>query len=275
MELVVHVDGGARGNPGPAGAGVVVRTVAGEAIHEAGYFLGSQTNNVAEYVALIRALERIGSVPATSVTIHSDSELLVRQLTGDYQVKAPNLKVLYEQVQRLLLRLPRWQIRHVRREQNRRADELANLAMDEKRDVIIVDADRAAKPAAPAVLPAAPQDEDQPPPPRPKSPSNPVITSGGGKLSIQLSVATPPGKGGCEAEAHQQGARVIGATLPQGLCVFAASAILPTVIAMLSTDAGEMRAIPTLTVRCSKQGCGAVFTLTPVVDENGSAHGGR
>lgn len=271
MDLTIYVDGGARGNPGPAGAGVVIQTSAGQPVHEAAYFLGSQTNNFAEYVALIRALERAARTGPKSVTIHSDSELLVRQITGDYQVRAANLRPLFEQVQVLLLKLPRWQIRHVRREQNRRADELANLAMDEGRDVIVFDADGAAasttaQPGVAAAQPA-PAAACAPQPARQRAPSS----KGTGRLTIQLAAATPPSPDACPSAAAHGVTRVIGQTLPEGLCTYAAQAILPTVVAMLSTDPAEMRGIPTLTVRCSKRGCGAVFTLTAVLDENGAS----
>lgn len=270
MELTIYVDGGARGNPGPAGAGVVILTATGEPVHEAAYFLGSQTNNFAEYVALIRALERAARTGPKSITIHSDSELLVRQITGDYQVKAANLRPLFEQVQVLLLKVPRWQIRHVRREQNRRADELANLAMDEKRDVIVFDVDGAASSAAsPSSVAAEPAPVAELPPER--EPWRAEAPERKGRLTIQLVPVTPPSPNACPSASAQGVTRLIDATLPEGLCTYAAQAILPTVIAMLGTDPAEMRGIPTLTVRCSKRGCGAVFTMTAVMDENGAS----
>lgn len=142
MGLILEVDGGSRGNPGPAGAGVVIRTEDGRTLYEAGFFLGPLTNNAAEYHALIRALRRAADCGEQPLTIRSDSELLVRQITGEYRVKSASLAELYEQVQRLLLRIACWSIVHVPRAQNRRADELANLAMDRERDVVIADAGR-------------------------------------------------------------------------------------------------------------------------------------
>lgn len=141
MGLVIHVDGGSRGNPGPAGAGVVISDESGAKLHEGAYFLGNQTNNSAEYQALIRGLQRAETLTARPIHIRSDSELLVRQLIGEYRVKNEALAALFAQVQMLLLRFGGWQIRHVPREQNRRADELANLAMDQRRDVIVFDAE--------------------------------------------------------------------------------------------------------------------------------------
>ena len=96
MGLIIHVDGGSRGNPGPAGAGVVIADEDGALIHEAGYFLGRQTNNSAEYHACIRALQRAARCGEQPVRVCSDSELLVRQITGAYQVKSPTLVKRYQ-----------------------------------------------------------------------------------------------------------------------------------------------------------------------------------
>lgn len=139
MQLVVNIDGGSRGNPGPASAGVVIAASDGTPLHEAGYFLGTATNNVAEYTAFIRAIDLAAAMRPERVEFFSDSELMVKQIIGDYRVKSPDLKPLYERAQRLLLQLDSWVIKHVRREKNTRADELANLAMDAKKDVIVHD----------------------------------------------------------------------------------------------------------------------------------------
>ena len=138
MNLIIHIDGGARGNPGPAAAGVVIQDAETHApLHEAGYWLGTATNNTAEYQGLLRSLQIIVGMKPQQVTIYSDSELLVRQINGQYRVKAPTIKPLFESAQNLLQQLSTWQIHHVRREKNQRADELANVAMDAKRDVIV------------------------------------------------------------------------------------------------------------------------------------------
>lgn len=137
MKCVIHIDGGARGNPGPAGAGVVVEDGDGNILHEGGYFLGKATNNHAEYRGLIRALEVAGEHSATAVVVHSDSELLVRQVNGQYRVKADHLKPLFKQAFDLLKQFRQWRVEHIRREQNARADQLANMAMDLKEDVIV------------------------------------------------------------------------------------------------------------------------------------------
>ena len=142
MRCVIHVDGGARGNPGPGAAGVVlVDTDSGEPVYEAGYYLGRTTNNVAEYTGLIRALEAALVRGVSDAEVYSDSELMVRQINGQYRVKSPALKPMYEAAVRLFGRVDRWKITHVRREKNRRADQLANMAMDRKQDVVVVGGD--------------------------------------------------------------------------------------------------------------------------------------
>jgi ribonuclease HI len=267
--LNIHVDGGSRGNPGPAGAGVVIRDEGGRLIYEAGYFLGRQTNNEAEYHALIRALERAGRRGNDAVAIHSDSELLVRQLTGDYQVKSARLAPLYHQVQVLLVRTARWSVRHVRREQNTRADELANLAMDKRRDVVVFDVD------APGVAVGDALDAPDPSPagcvldapPAPAASAAPV--SAGGQ-AVRVSLARPPKAGGCPAGGCPQAPFTIESTLPVGLCIYAAHALLPTALAMLHTDAAEFAAVPTLTIRCTRPGCNAEFNVSPVHGPNGT-----
>jgi ribonuclease HI len=127
--LVAHVDGGARGNPGPAGYGVVIEDEAGREIARLHRFLGHRTNNYAEYSGLLAALE-YALEHKTGLEVWSDSELIVRQLNGQYKVRHPELKVLYEQARGIIRQLGWFKIRHVRREQNREADRLANEAMD-------------------------------------------------------------------------------------------------------------------------------------------------
>lgn len=130
--LRVFIDGGSRGNPGPAGFGVHAEDEAGETLAELYGYLGRTTNNVAEYAALIAALDWAARRTFSELRIHSDSELLVRQWNGDYKVRNEGLKPLHARARALALRLPRVTVRHVRREQNRQADALANRAMDEQ-----------------------------------------------------------------------------------------------------------------------------------------------
>lgn len=134
---ILHTDGGARGNPGPAGAGVVITAEDGETlVYEAGYFLGETTNNVAEYTGLIRGLDAAARLGFDAVVVRSDSELMVKQLKGVYRVKAAHLKPLHREAGDRLGALASWRIDHVLRAKNKRADALANRAMDAGRDVV-------------------------------------------------------------------------------------------------------------------------------------------
>lgn len=126
---IIHIDGAARGNPGPAAYAFTIAVPGRELVEEHGR-LGATTNNVAEYTALLRALEKAAELALDQVHVHSDSELLVKQMSGEYRVKNPDLRDLYDEAQDLLRRFRSVRIDHVRREQNRRADELCNIALD-------------------------------------------------------------------------------------------------------------------------------------------------
>ena len=128
--LVAHIDGGARGNPGPAGFGVVLADQEGKKLTELSEFLGVQTNNVAEYAGLVAALESALARGARALKVVSDSELLVRQIEGRYKVRAPALKEWHARARALIERLDWFRIEHVSRARNRAADRLANRAMD-------------------------------------------------------------------------------------------------------------------------------------------------
>jgi ribonuclease HI len=128
--LVVNVDGGARGNPGPAAIGVVVQGPDGEVLEERGERIGKTTNNVAEYRALLLGIERAVALGANELELIGDSELVVRQVEGKYKVKDATLRELHAEVKRALAGFERWSIRHVRREQNAEADRLVNEALD-------------------------------------------------------------------------------------------------------------------------------------------------
>ncbi len=130
MKVVVHVDGGARGNPGPAAVGAVVSTPDGEVVDEASATIGEATNNVAEYRGLLLGLERAQALGATEVEVVNDSQLVARQVMGVYKVKHPGIKPLHRQAVTALERFERASVRSVPREQNARADELVNLALD-------------------------------------------------------------------------------------------------------------------------------------------------
>jgi ribonuclease HI len=128
--LIAHTDGGARGNPGPAGYGVAIRDSKGNRVAGLSKYLGRQTNNFAEYQALIGALEYAVENHHQALKVVSDSELLVRQIKGIYKVKDRTLRDLHARASELIAKLPWFQIEHVLRGHNREADELANQAMD-------------------------------------------------------------------------------------------------------------------------------------------------
>jgi probable phosphoglycerate mutase len=127
---IANIDGASRGNPGPASYAVVIRDPAGKIILELAKRLGRETNNVAEYYALLAALDYAVTHGISALRIRSDSELLVRQIQGRYKVKSAELKPLHERATKLARQLSYFAIEHVRREQNRDADALANVALD-------------------------------------------------------------------------------------------------------------------------------------------------
>ena len=131
MKLVVHVDGGARGNPGPAAAAAVVSNPDGDVLDEASVTLGETTNNVAEYRGLLLGLERARELGGTEVEVINDSELIAKQVNGEYKVKSPDLAALHERAHRALEGFASWSIRSVPRAQNTAADALVNRALDD------------------------------------------------------------------------------------------------------------------------------------------------
>ena len=129
-EIVIYSDGAARGNPGPAGAGAVLQAPDGKVKGEVCRYLGEMTNNQAEYHALLLALKEAKRLGATGLRIYADSELVVRQINGDYRVKNEGLKPLFQEIMSLLRGVGRYNIEYLPREKNKRADKLANLAID-------------------------------------------------------------------------------------------------------------------------------------------------
>lgn len=127
----VRTDGASRGNPGPASIGISIEDESGDEVVCAAETIGVTTNNVAEYTALIRALELLADLRAEQAVFYLDSQLIVRQLNGEYRVKDPKMKQLYAEVRRKLSRLANATFEHVRREDNLRADALANQALDD------------------------------------------------------------------------------------------------------------------------------------------------
>ncbi len=153
-EIVAHIDGGSRGNPGPAAFGVAIETLTGQPITAFGKYIGRTTNNVAEYNGLLAALEFALSHEHTRLLVLTDSELMAHQINGRYKVRSPDLKPLFDKAKGLISRLESFSIRHVYREENREADRLANQAMD---DAASGKLPREAAPSAPTATAAAPQ----------------------------------------------------------------------------------------------------------------------
>jgi ribonuclease HI len=153
----IHIDGASRGNPGDAAYAVVIELPGRPPIEESGV-LGTETNNVAEYTALIKALEKAKHLGLRRLAIHSDSELVVKQVKGEYKIKNDDLKWLADEAKTLMKNFASVTLTHVRREENKRADQLCNIALD------------ATKPKKPAAAPAA------------KSPKKPAATVGDGRV---------------------------------------------------------------------------------------------
>jgi len=136
MTLLAHTDGASRGNPGESGIGVVIRDETGKTLTAISDYIGKATNNIAEYKALLTCLQLAQETNCTKLVVHSDSELMVRQIRGTYKVKDQGLKPLFAQVQELLASASfTFEIQHVAREENAQADELANRGINLKRRV--------------------------------------------------------------------------------------------------------------------------------------------
>lgn len=157
--IVAYCDGGSRGNPGPAGFGVYIQDSAGGVLAELSQYLGKRTNNFAEYSALLASLDFAITQGHPSLRVISDSELMVKQIKGQYRVNSPELRPLYEQAKRRIAQLKRFQIQHVLREKNRHADRLANVAMDRGMGRAPEEA-----PAARVAVTSAPKPAPPPPP---------------------------------------------------------------------------------------------------------------
>ncbi|MHC5060330.1 MAG: phosphoribosylglycinamide formyltransferase [Planctomycetota bacterium] len=135
--IFIYTDGGSRGNPGPAAAAFVLKNAGKRIIGGKAFFLGDTTNNVAEYAGLVKALSAARQAGAKTIEAFSDSQLMVRQINGQYRVKSSNLKEYYAECMELLAEFESWRITHILRDKNKQADELANRAMDLKKDVTL------------------------------------------------------------------------------------------------------------------------------------------
>jgi ribonuclease HI len=130
MNIKMHTDGGARGNPGPAGIGVVISDKSGNIIKEISRKIGKATNNVAEYTALLAGLEEAKKLKVLEIDIYMDSELVVKQLKREYKVRDENLAKLFIKAWNLLCGFKRYSLNHIPREKNKKADKLVNIAID-------------------------------------------------------------------------------------------------------------------------------------------------
>jgi formyltetrahydrofolate-dependent phosphoribosylglycinamide formyltransferase len=136
-EVIAYTDGASRGNPGPAAAGFILTDTSGIQLQGEAFFLGQTTNNIAEYTAILKALEAAKRLSANQLTIFSDSELLVKQLNGDYKVKSEQIRSLFSQAIDLLEEFDNWKVQHIAREKNQQADKLVNRALNLERDVVV------------------------------------------------------------------------------------------------------------------------------------------
>jgi len=134
-EIIVHIDGGSRGNPGPAAAGFTLADSAGTQLQAKAFFLGQATNNVAEYTSLVKALEAAKQIGAEQLTVFSDSELLVKQINGQYKVKSELIRPFFRQAVSLLGEFKNWRVQHIPREKNEEADKLVNQALNLGSDI--------------------------------------------------------------------------------------------------------------------------------------------
>ena len=270
MGLVINIDGGSRGNPGPGGAGVLIRDAdTGESRHAAGYFLGSVTNNVAEYQGLIRSLQAAAKLDTSSIAIRSDSQLMVRQILGQYRVKSPDLKPLYQQATQLLKRFGRWQIQHVCRHDNEQADQLANRAMDAKGDVIVVplpDQAGCDDPTQDPVLQGPGNATDVTAAASRSTPATRDSANLPGQLgdpadnraSQTWRVELPEGQGpACPMSSKEPVSYRLGPATDAGMCIYAAQAALQRIIGPAAKSGA-----PSGLVRCDH--CGASIQVTPL-----------
>jgi len=187
----INIDGGSRGNPGPASYGVVIRDGGGEVVAKLKKYIGRMTNNVAEYYGLIAALDYAESHGVRAIRIESDSELLVKQMRGLYKVKSEDLRPLFERAQKMSKTFDSFRIEHVYREQNREADALANEALDETEGKTAT-APSAKKAEAASTKPAAPTTKTEPASSKPE-PRKIQARFRGGVLYLLEDVELPDG----------------------------------------------------------------------------------
>lgn len=252
MRWTAHIDGGSRGNPGPAAAGVVLRDEAGKMVLAAGFYVGRTTNNQAEYQGLLHALKLLETAGVKQIEVVSDSELMVRQVNGQYKVRSPDLRPLYEEAMAGLGGF-QWRMRHTLREGNTDADGLANDAMDARGNVIKIDSRGLLKSkATPAAAVAGTVVETPAPAPMPT-----VVAVPGRTHSVIGRIVVPPAPRQCPAGLKRGQTFEFGHATPEGCCLQLCAAVIPAVLAaqpVLQTTPPR--------IKCGKAGCGASIELT-------------
>lgn len=260
MPWIAFIDGGARGNPGPAGVGVHITDASGQVTVAAGLFLGHATNNQAEYRGLLAALDLLTRAGASDVEIRSDSELLVRQMQGKYKVKAPGLIELYQQARSMSRRFASFGIRHIPREQNNHADDLANKAMDRAGNVVVVDRLGLAKDIVAADASSLFETSNAS---SRRKPSDGAAgrSESAGESVVEMRVIRGPRQGVCAGRLKQGQTFRFGGTVPSGVCVQGCSAVLEAVLALQAISGEGVHGVQPMTVACPHPGCGAAFEL--------------
>jgi uncharacterized repeat protein (TIGR04076 family) len=249
--IELYVDGGSRGNPGPAASAYVIKRSSGETVKAKGFHLGHSTNNVAEYTALLRGLEAIMTLGVRELDIYSDSELMVKQIIGEYRVRSQDLMELFEQVQRKLLNFDRWQIKHIRREFNKEADRLVNETLDFGDEIDEPEESLEISEEPPKPKKAAPKTSK-------KAKKQTVSAIPVVPRKILAEVITISGEQGCENPMQAGQCFVFSQCVPAGLCVHAAMSLLPIVLEMQNDPSAESPR----EVSCSKPGCSVKFKLS-------------
>jgi len=255
MPWTVHIDGGSRGNPGPAGAGVHIADPSGRTTFAGGFFLGKLTNNQAEYRGMLAALDVLERAGADDIEIVSDSQLMVRQINGEYRVKSPDLAPLFEEARRRLGRFRQWKMRHVLRGENVHADKLANDAMDARRDVVAVDLLKLAPSSAAQV--SSSDRAAQRPSSAAAAGGPPAATAA--SPTVDVYVLKPPAGGVCPAGLNRNTVFRFGNKIPGGLCVDGCAAVIEAVAVLQSGSVDGSETV--LTPQCGRPGCGAVFEV--------------
>lgn len=293
MAWTLNTDGGSRGNPGPAAAAFVVRRE-DKVVLEAGYLLGRQTNNIAEYYGVLLGLQAVAAASTEEdLLVLSDSELVVRQITGEYQVKNAEIAAILEQVHKVIWKFecpPTF--RHVARNQNKRADELVNMVLDGTRDVVACNVLGVSLPAAVVDAPPVQAQAGWAALARPSGPRGEAQGEGGGGSSrgrqrsqagdagptapaqrpllaeglcpVQARCVEIPGPGGCPAGLQAGRTFLLGHTVPEGFCVHAAPSVLKAVSSLVQSPIPEGERpedFSAVTIRCPRAECQASFRV--------------